>query len=77
VDIVMADTGSRHYELQGRIDKLETQKSKILHELDEIEEQYGKTDKLYKKYLPLIVDSVADIAVYQAKSNGRNQVVVN
>ena len=56
----MADMDSRHYELQGRIDKLETQKSKLLHELDEIEEQYGKTDKLYKKYLPLIVDSVAD-----------------
>lgn len=56
----MADMDSRHYELQGRIDKLESQKSKLLRELDEIEEQYGKTDKLYKKYLPLIVDSVAD-----------------
>ncbi|MCP3956187.1 MAG: GGDEF domain-containing protein, partial [Desulfobacterales bacterium] len=51
---------SKHYELQGRIDKLETQKSTLLRELDEIEEQYGKKDKLFKKYLPLIIDSVAD-----------------
>ena len=56
----MADMDSRHYELQGRIDKLETQKSKLLHELDDIEEEHEKTQKLYKKYLPLIVDSVAD-----------------
>ncbi|MCK5543444.1 MAG: GGDEF domain-containing protein [Desulfobacterales bacterium] len=56
----MAEMDSRHYELQDRIDKLETQKSTLLRELDDIEEQYGKTDKLYKKYLPLIVDSVAD-----------------
>jgi diguanylate cyclase (GGDEF)-like protein len=56
----MAGMDRQHYELQGRIDKLEGQKSKLLRELDDIEEQYGKTDKLYKKYLPLIVDSVAD-----------------
>ncbi len=51
---------SKYYELQVRIGKLEGQKSKLLRELDDIEEQYGKTDKLYKKYLPLIIDSVAD-----------------
>ncbi|MCK5312134.1 MAG: diguanylate cyclase [Desulfobacteraceae bacterium] len=56
----MTDMDSKHYELQGRIDKLETQKSKLLRELDELEEHQGKTDTLYKKYLPLIIDSVSD-----------------
>lgn len=56
----MVDMDSKHYELQARIDKLETQKSTLLRELDELEEHQGKTDTLYKKYLPLIVDSVAD-----------------
>ncbi len=51
---------SRHYELKSRIDKLEGQKSKLLRELDELEEQYEKTDKLYRRYLPLIIDSVAE-----------------
>ena len=56
----MVDMDSKHYELQARIDKLETQKSTLLRELDELEEHQGKADTLYKKYLPLIVDSVAD-----------------
>ncbi|MCD4742633.1 MAG: GGDEF domain-containing protein [Desulfobacteraceae bacterium] len=56
----MADMDSKHYELQNRIDKLETQKSTLLRELDDLEERHEKADKLYKKYLPLIVDSVAD-----------------
>ena len=56
----MADMDKKHYELQARVDKLETQKSTLLRELDDLEEVHEKTDKLYKKYLPLIVDSVAD-----------------
>ena len=39
---------SKHYELQSRVDKLETQKSTLLRELDDLEEHQGKTDKLYK-----------------------------
>ncbi len=56
----MTNMDSKYYELQARIDKLESQKSTLLKELDEIEELQEKTDRLYKKYLPLIIDSVAD-----------------
>jgi diguanylate cyclase len=56
----MADMDSKHFEFQARIDKLETQKSSLLRELDDLEEHQGKADTLYKKYLPLIIDSVAD-----------------
>lgn len=47
-------------ELEERITTLQSQKDRLIKELDEIEERYEKTDRLYKKYFPLIIDTLAD-----------------
>ncbi|THB75430.1 MAG: diguanylate cyclase [Desulfobacteraceae bacterium] len=43
-------------ELEERIATLQSQKDRLIKELDEIEERYEKSDRLYKKYIPLIID---------------------
>ncbi|MBU1342388.1 MAG: GGDEF domain-containing protein [Proteobacteria bacterium] len=45
--------------LQDQVKKLQTQKDKLLKELDAIEEQFEKMNKLYQKYFPVILDTVA------------------
>ncbi|MCK5687134.1 diguanylate cyclase [bacterium] len=45
--------------LQDQIKKLQSQKDTLLKDLDEIEERFEKTNKIYSKYLPVIMDIVA------------------
>jgi diguanylate cyclase len=46
--------------LQDQVKKLQSQKDTLLKELDAVEERFEKTSQLYRKYFPLIIDSVAD-----------------
>lgn len=46
-------------DLEEKIAALQSVKSRLIKELDEIEEKYEKTDRLYKKYFPLIIDALA------------------
>lgn len=52
-------TDQKQQELQKRVDKLESQKTSLLRELDDLEQRYEKTDKLYRKYMPVILDTFA------------------
>ena len=45
--------------LQDRIEKLQSQKDTLLKELDEVEERFEKMDRLYRRYLPAVIDSAA------------------
>ena len=45
--------------LKEQIKKLQSQKDSLLKELDTIEEKYENQDRLYRKYFPLIIDTVA------------------
>lgn len=45
--------------LQDQVKKLQSQKDSLLKELDTIEERFEKMNKLYRKYLPVIIDTVA------------------
>lgn len=44
--------------LQDQLKKVQTQKDTLLRELDSIEEKFEHTNRLYKKYLPVIIDSM-------------------
>ena len=45
--------------LQDQVEKLGSQKDTLLKELDAVEERFEKTGRLYRKYFPVIIDSVA------------------
>ncbi|CCK80375.1 GGDEF domain-containing protein [Desulfobacula toluolica] len=45
--------------LQNQVEKLQSQKDTLLKELNTLEEQSERTNQLYRKYFPLIIDSVA------------------
>ena len=45
--------------LKEQIKKLQSQKDSLLKELDIIEEKYENQDRLYQKYFPLIIDTLA------------------
>ena len=45
--------------LQGRVEKLQSQKNVLLKELDAVEERFEKTNRLYRKYFPMIIDALA------------------
>jgi len=45
--------------LQDQVKKLQSQKDTLLKELDTIEDRFEKMNKLYRKYLPVIIDTVA------------------
>jgi diguanylate cyclase len=44
--------------LQDQIKKLQSQKDSLLKELDTIEERFEKMNQMYRKYFPVIIDSV-------------------
>jgi len=44
--------------LQGQVKKLQSQKDSLLKELDAVEDRFEKTNRLYRKYFPVIIDSV-------------------
>ncbi|MCP4022465.1 MAG: GGDEF domain-containing protein [Desulfobacteraceae bacterium] len=46
-------------DLEKQIKKLQSQRDTLLKELDGVEERFEKTDRLYKKYFPLIIDTFA------------------
>jgi diguanylate cyclase (GGDEF)-like protein len=46
-------------QLQAEIDKLRTQKDRLLKELDAVEAQYGNLDGLYRRYFPIILDELS------------------
>ena len=45
--------------LQDQVKKLQSQKDSLLKELDTVEERFEKMNKLYRKYFPVIIDTVA------------------
>lgn len=45
--------------LQEQVKKLQSQKDTLLKELDSVEERFESTNRLYKRYFPLIIDSLA------------------
>ncbi len=45
--------------LQDQVKKLQTQKDTLLKELDSIEDRFERTNRLYKKFLPVIIDTLA------------------
>ena len=53
------DQTQQDQDLQKRIEKLESQKTMLLRELDDLEQRFEKTDKLYRKYMPVILDTFA------------------
>jgi len=46
-------------QLQAQIDKLQTQKDRLLKELDAVEAQYGNLDSLYRRYFPIILEELS------------------
>ncbi|MCK5164301.1 MAG: GGDEF domain-containing protein [Desulfobacula sp.] len=44
--------------LQDQVKKLLSQKDTLLKELDTVEERFEKTNRLYRKYFPVIIDSI-------------------
>ncbi|MFH2057850.1 MAG: GGDEF domain-containing protein [Pseudomonadota bacterium] len=44
--------------LENQVKKLQSQKDTLLKELDSVEERFEATNLLYKKYFPVIIDSV-------------------
>ncbi len=53
------DLNGKIMTLQIQVKKLQSQKDILLKELDDVEENFEKTKRLYKKYFPFIIDSVA------------------
>ncbi len=53
------NTNQKQQDLQKRVEKLESQKTMLLRELDDLEQRFEKTDKLYRKYMPVILDTFA------------------
>ncbi|RLB89165.1 MAG: GGDEF domain-containing protein [Deltaproteobacteria bacterium] len=45
--------------LKDRVKKLQSQKDSLVKELDVIEEKFENQDRLYRKYFPIIIDTVA------------------
>ena len=45
--------------LQDQVKKLQSQKDKLLKELDDVEEKFESQDRMYRKYFPIIIDVVA------------------
>jgi diguanylate cyclase len=45
--------------LQDQVKKLQSQKNSLIKELDTIEEKFEGQDRLYRKYFPVILDTVA------------------
>ncbi len=45
--------------LKEQVKKLQSQKDSLIKELDRIEEKFENQDRLYRKYLPLIIDALA------------------
>lgn len=45
--------------LQDQVKKLQSQKDTLLKELDAVEERFERTNMLYRKYFPVIIDSIA------------------
>ncbi|ACN15891.1 signal transduction family protein (GGDEF domain protein) [Desulforapulum autotrophicum HRM2] len=58
----MDDKGEKRqvYELRARIDRLESQKNILLKELDINEERFEKNQRLYSRFVPLIIDLVTE-----------------
>lgn len=53
------DSDKKIMTLQDQVKKLQSQKDTLLKELDVVEEQFEKTNRLYRRYFPVIIDSVA------------------
>ena len=53
------DVGEKIMTLQDQVKKLQSQKDILLKELDVVEERFEKTNRLYRRYFPVIIDSVA------------------
>lgn len=47
------------FTLQAQVEKLQSQKEILLKELDTVEERFEKMNRLYRKYFPVIIDSLA------------------
>jgi len=45
--------------MKDQVKKLQTQKDILLKELDLVEEQYEKSNQLYRKFFPLIIDTLS------------------
>ncbi len=45
--------------LQDQVKKLQTQKDTLLKELDAVEERFERTNRLYRRYFPVIIDTLA------------------
>ena len=54
----MGSPDERIFTLQEQVKKLQSQKDSLLKELDAVEERFEKTDQMYRKFLPIIIDSV-------------------
>ncbi len=47
-----------NYRMQEQIEKLQSQKDGLIKELDAIEERFEKTQRLYRRYMPIVLDVV-------------------
>ncbi len=58
----MDDTGEKGqiYELRARVERLESQKNILLKELDLNEDRFATTQRLYSRFVPLIIDLVTE-----------------
>ena len=54
-----SDLDGKIMTLQVQVKKLQSQKDTLLKELDVVEENFEQTKRLYKKYFPVIIDSVS------------------
>ena len=45
--------------LQEQVQKLQSQKDGLIKELDDVEEKFEKQDQMYRKYFPVIIDTVS------------------
>ncbi len=54
-----SDLDNKIMTLRVQVKKLQSQKDTLLKELDVVEENFGKTKRMYKKYFPVIIDSVS------------------
>lgn len=74
--------------LQDQVKKLQGQKDILLKELDTVEDRFEKTSRLYRKYIPLIIDTVVtgdtsfagcckelSIAMKKGESQGRIEYI--
>ncbi|MCP4722322.1 MAG: GGDEF domain-containing protein [Desulfobacteraceae bacterium] len=54
--------------LKERVKKLQSQKDSLIKELDTIEEKFENQDRLYRKYFPIIIDTVTAGDTHFAKA---------